>query len=338
MKKKLARFVNFLKINFRIIFPVFFTALFVFIGFFGKLDKELIIPGNITPVGSNVVFKNPSKLNLNTTSVGVIRKPNYYLYSIFSIFSSTDSLDLNPDDISVSNSDDYQRGRQTYFYSFEASLITAYREAKKIKPEINLDYKFQGIKVIARYDNKHFEIGDLITKINGTVLNIDNYRSFDYPNIKEQKLYNETQQKELKATSNKLYFRPAFKIYGKNSNPQFKLSFNSNVGGSSGGFMQTLYIYLALINDQNINGYLNSKKIAGTGTIQLDGNVGVIGGVVQKVYTVMKYRCDVFFLPLNNYNEHKERIDKITKKSKIKLITIKSFEEGINKLKELVNA
>ena len=56
MKKKLARFVNFLKINFRIIFPVFFTALFVFIGFFGKLDKELIIPGNITPVGSNVVF------------------------------------------------------------------------------------------------------------------------------------------------------------------------------------------------------------------------------------------------------------------------------------------
>ena len=51
--------------------------------------------------------------------------------------------------------------------------------------------------------------------------------------------------------------------------------------GSSGGLLQSLYIYNQLTDFD----YTNGLKIGGTGTISVDGSVGAIGGVEQKIYT-----------------------------------------------------
>ena len=51
------------------------------------------------------------------------------------------------------------------------------------------------------------------------------------------------------------------------------------VGGPSAGLMFTLAVYNA-VTPTDITG---GRKIAGTGTISLDGTVGPIGGVEQKV-------------------------------------------------------
>ena len=45
------------------------------------------------------------------------------------------------------------------------------------------------------------------------------------------------------------------------------------------------------------------RKIAGTGTIDKDGNVGVIGGVKYKVMGANSGRADIFFVPEGNYEE-----------------------------------
>jgi PDZ domain-containing protein len=67
----------------------------------------------------------------------------------------------------------------------------------------------------------------------------------------------------------------------------------SNIGGPSGGLLQTLYIYNMLSAEDITHGL----KIAGTGTIQYDGSVGYIGGVKQKIATAYLFGVDVFFMP-----------------------------------------
>ena len=68
--------------------------------------------------------------------------------------------------------------------------------------------------------------------------------------------------------------------------------------GPSGGLMQSLYIYDKLTSFD----YTHGLKIGGTGTINVDGSVGAIGGVEQKIYTSVMNNIDIFFVPNDGYN------------------------------------
>ena len=69
-----------------------------------------------------------------------------------------------------------------------------------------------------------------------------------------------------------------------------------HVGGPSHGAMLTL----ALIDQLTAGGVTNGNIVAGTGTINSLGQVGDIGGIRQKAYTVERSTADVFFVPLIN--------------------------------------
>lgn len=71
--------------------------------------------------------------------------------------------------------------------------------------------------------------------------------------------------------------------------------------GPSGGLMQSLYIYNQLTSFDMTHGL----KIGGTGTIDIFGNVGAIGGVEQKIYTSAMNNIDIFFVPYasGNYDD-----------------------------------
>jgi PDZ domain-containing protein len=72
-----------------------------------------------------------------------------------------------------------------------------------------------------------------------------------------------------------------------------------DVGGPSGGQMLALAIY-----DKLTPGYLTGgQDIAGTGTIDPDGNIGQIGGIVQKMYGVSRAGIKWFFAPSSNCSE-----------------------------------
>ncbi len=68
---------------------------------------------------------------------------------------------------------------------------------------------------------------------------------------------------------------------------------DTNTGGPSGGLMQTLYVYNQLTSFD----YTLGLKVAGTGTLDVNGNVGYIGGVRQKIITAISNDIDIFFIP-----------------------------------------
>lgn len=70
-------------------------------------------------------------------------------------------------------------------------------------------------------------------------------------------------------------------------------------GGPSAGLMFTLTIF-DLLTPEDLTG---GRLIAGTGTITLDGRVGAIGGVRQKVGGAERAGAEYFLVPPQNYEE-----------------------------------
>jgi PDZ domain-containing protein len=72
-----------------------------------------------------------------------------------------------------------------------------------------------------------------------------------------------------------------------------------DVGGPSAGMMFALGIY-DLLTSGDLGG---GAKIAGTGTIDGQGNVGPIGGIAQKLVGARRAGAQWFIAPESNCNE-----------------------------------
>jgi PDZ domain-containing protein len=96
-------------------------------------------------------------------------------------------------------------------------------------------------------------------------------------------------------------------------------------GGPSAGLMFTLTVY-NMVTPQDLTG---GRKIAGTGTISLDGKVGPIGGVEQKVAAAEGAGAAYFLSPTENYAAAKSVAHNI------KVIKVASAEQAIQFLKSL---
>ena len=70
--------------------------------------------------------------------------------------------------------------------------------------------------------------------------------------------------------------------------------------------MCALEIYNKVTKDDLTKG----KVIAGTGTIDDNGNVGAISGVKYKIRGAAKKKASVFIVPTEKYKEAKEEIEK----------------------------
>ena len=70
-------------------------------------------------------------------------------------------------------------------------------------------------------------------------------------------------------------------------------------GGPSGGMIFAIGV-IELLTPRDI---LGGRHIAGTGTIAIDGRVGPIGGINQKIRTAHKAGAQVFLAPLGNQSD-----------------------------------
>ena len=96
-------------------------------------------------------------------------------------------------------------------------------------------------------------------------------------------------------------------------------------GGPSAGLMFTLTVYNLL----SPNDLTNGLKIAGTGTINLDGTVGPIGGVKQKVFAAEGVGAVYFLCPAENY------ADAVSVAKNIKVVKIATVEQAVSFLNNL---
>lgn len=76
----------------------------------------------------------------------------------------------------------------------------------------------------------------------------------------------------------------------------------AHIGGPSHGAMLTLTI----IDQLTPGGVTHGWRVAGTGTIEPDGSVGPVGGVMQKAYAVHRTDAEVFFVPASEVDEAKQ--------------------------------
>ena len=116
--------------------------------------------------------------------------------------------------------------------------------------------------------------------------------------------------------------------YDYNLSPKINLKFKSQESGSSGGLMMALSIYTKISNKDIVKG----RKIAGTGTIDMNGNIGAIDGVKYKIMGAVKNNIDIVLVPSDNYKEALKV--KKDHNYKLKIVKVDTFKDAINYLQK----
>lgn len=182
--------------------------------------------------------------------------------------------------------------------------VTAFKAA-------GVPYKrtFNGIYVMAVQDNsnfkKHLHVGDLITSVDGKSFeSAKGFQNYIRKNKVGSKLTinYEHDSKMKEATGKTVALAGTKKIPGIGialtdavdvTSDRHVTADMGDIGGPSGGLMFSLEMYDALSNENLAAG----RKIAGTGTIDKDGNVGEIGGIDKKVIVAHESGAKIFFAP-----------------------------------------
>ena len=215
--------------------------------------------------------------------------------------------------------------------------IVAYRKALK---EVEISNEELTIAYIAKEADTNLEVGDVIlTADNQTFNSVEEMKS-----ILEEKNIGDIISFEVISGEDKVTKTAKLKLIdGKvgvgiaiisnkevTTKPKCSLNFEDKETGPSGGLMTALTIYDYLVEDDLTHGL----TIAGTGTIDENGNVGSIGGVKYKLAGVVKEKADIFFIPAG---ENYEEAMKLKKEHDydIDIVSVSTFDDAIEYLSNL---
>lgn len=257
------------------------------------------------------------------------------LQSLFAKIDKTATVEeLNPYYEHFSDWENYRMGQVQKNSSIMTSLITAYSYAQKENTSINIEYSFKSLCVSFYFDGADFRIDDEIIKINDIDVSVG-YTQFSQA-VRNSKsgdvvtVLRDNKEKQITLTNcayNLCRYYPYYNINYDTINPKANVK-SSFVGGPSGGLLQTLAMYNQLVPFD----YTKGLKITGTGTMSVDGSVGAIGGIKQKIYTAFDDDMDVFLCPADNYEEALQAYNTIVYKEKMLLIKVSNFSEALQYL------
>lgn len=124
--------------------------------------------------------------------------------------------------------------------------------------------------------------------------------------------------------------KPYLGIYME-TRPNFLFPFDVKIDtGEVGGPSAGLALTLTVINELSPTSITNGNEVAVTGTVALDGSVGVIGGIRQKVAAVRASGARYFLVPPDNVRDARAVAG-----SHLKIIPVTSLDDAIAKLKAL---
>jgi len=328
----------FLKRYKKILVILSFPYLYFLFLLIAPTHKLVIAPGGLTPVEQSISIEGIHMVDQFHT---------IYVYSYYPMTPFQTFVTANDDRMAVypmserqkdtSWRDDYLSGQISKLSSLQISVIKAYELAHQVDPSITIDYHFAGLLVSYRPSRiTELEVGDRVVAINGVSYEGLDEISFlalsEAKNVTmliERKQGNEWVTKsvsyELDENEPVLRFYPDYII--DHAQPSFTLpGLDSIIGGPSGGLIQTLSLYASLLK---LN--IGDLKIAGTGTIEMSGNIGKIGGIRQKIYTAIDQKVDVFFIPSDHISEI-QGID-----YPFIMYVVSTIEEAVQALHEVIN-
>jgi PDZ domain-containing protein len=101
---------------------------------------------------------------------------------------------------------------------------------------------------------------------------------------------------------------------------------SQDVGGPSAGLALTL----GIIDKMTPGSLTGGSRVAVTGTIDLEGNVGVIGGIQQKTYLVDRAGVEVFIVPADEADDARQFAG-----PNLRIVGVRTIDEALDALAEL---
>ena len=334
MENMIHRIIKYIKDNFKeILINIIIIAFFLFASLY-NFPFLIYKPGGAIPLESRL-YIDGKKATLGDYNLAYVSVSRGNLLNL--IFANLiKDWDIVKEDKLLIPKTDYDTTFKIEKIDMQNSITSAkYVAYQKAGKTVELIVKSNFIYAIDKDADTNLEVLDEIISIDGEQFNLESMNEYIKNKSIGEKVYFEvkkdgdiydrygvvSQFDDQKAIG--IYIGSTYDI---ETNPKIEINAKSSEAGSSGGLMMTLAIYDALTDKDMTSG----KKIVGTGTIEIDGSVGSIGGVKYKLLGAKKAKADIFFIPTENYEEAKNIYKEY--KLKFKLVPVSSFEEVITYL------
>ena len=298
------KIIKFIKEEYKFLIVLF---LILFLGLY-RLPYNLYVGGGIISLEKRLEVENsyPSKGSFNLCYVKSIRStiPTYLLSYVFNW--ERDNLNDAKLDENDNPKDMWEREKLYLKEANDNAIISAFKAAGE---DITINKEVLKILYVDSESDTDLKTGDTIISINNVVIKefdeikevIKDFSIGDKISVKylrDDKEYNGYfKVREIEGEKKAgLYL---IKLYDYDINRDISLDFQNSEGGPSGGMMVSLAIYNKITKKDILKG----RIIAGTGTIDSNGNVGEIGGVKYKLKGAVKGGAEIFLVPEGNYQE-----------------------------------
>ena len=259
-----------------------------------------------------------------------------YLWSLIN-----DSYDLYPREVILPDGVTPQELSEISIQNMRTSENVAIAVALK-NVGYEIESKGDGVAVVGLLEDSpvkdKLKKGDLINSINNT----DIYSATEFISTLRTYSIGETVSigllREIDGIKEQIYIKttliehveyegePMVGFLATTVNERFDFPFEidiktGNVGGPSAGLMMALNVYNNLIPED----ITNSKIIAGTGTIEIDGSVGPVGGIKQKIIAAKRAGAQLILVPVANFEEARQ-----FETDKTAIVAVDSFDEALS--------
>lgn len=298
-----------------------------------RLPYYISAPGGIIDISDRIEY---SELEEYEGSLNMLYVTQYEatipLYLMSQVLADWDLESIKENQISNENHSEIdKRNKIMLDNSINNAIYVAYNASNK-----KIDVKDKKLLVVGTLSDMDLKIGDEILEINNiktddfdiikeiiTESNIGDMLEFKIKRNEEIKTFN-LEVKEME--DSKGIGVVIITNYEYEIDPKIELNFKRSESGSSGGMMMALSIYSAISGEDLLKG----RNIAGTGTIDIEGNVGEIDGIKYKIMGAYKNNMDVVLVPSANYKEALEVVKK--KKYDMEVVEVKTFNDAIEYL------
>ncbi len=301
------------------------------------LPYYIMAPGGTINITERVKTDSHDKLNgsLNLLYVSQL-DGNVATFLMAKILPNWDIMDLEELKVSDETTEEiHDRDKIMLKNATNNAKYVAYNKAGK---KITVKKKQNIVLATTKKHDGSLKVGDVIIKADGvTIENFDMLKEVIRSKKNGEKISMDIirngEEEKVKVgvyeeEESKLIGAVIITDYDYELDPEIELKFKSSEAGASGGLMTTLTIYANLVDEDILKG----RKIAGTGTIDMEGNVGEIDGIKYKIMGANKNKVDLVLVPEGNYEEAM----KVKKKNnyKMDIVKVETFDDALEYLEK----
>lgn len=315
----------------QILMPFILMLVFFSIITFIPLPWSIYSPGGTIPLSDKLTedgYESNGTISMTYMSFQNGRIANLLLALILPSWDiiSNDEVTYEEQDLKETE----ERDRIEMYKAISDATLVAYQKANvEVLIEKNTFY----VALVKDKESSNIRVGDIILSYDGksmtTFADLEEY--IKSKNIGDTVTFNVKRNNKKQIVESKIIALDGEKKIGisiveVNNYNKNTITYKptDDESGPSCGLMVTLAIYNSITEYDITKG----KHICGTGTIDEEGNVGIIGGLKYKLIGSEKDKCDIFFIP----NENKEEAEEIIKENNIDMNIhyISTFDEAIN--------